>query len=119
MVRRAKRPVRHQPFCRIKHSRNGVNLGRLECLLEPQRRQNRWQPLCKHRFAGAWRPDHQDVVSTSRRHFERALRHMLPTHVFEVMRKVLQLVQERLRLDGQGLLRHSPEGRSVEQVAHL
>ncbi len=49
-----------------------------------QRRQDRRQPLRQHRFAGARRPAHQQIMAARRRDFERALGAFLALDVAQV-----------------------------------
>ena len=49
-----------------------------------QRRQDRRQPRRQHRFAGAGRSDHEQIVAAGRRDFERALGALLALDVGEV-----------------------------------
>src|SRR5437764_9765596 len=49
-----------------------------------ERRQNGGQACGKHRFAGARRPDHEQVVSAGRRDLERALGALLAFDVLEL-----------------------------------
>ncbi len=58
--------------------RDGQRLARIE------RRQDAGQALGEHRFAGAGRADHQQVVAAGRRHFERSLGGLLAFYVFEI-----------------------------------
>ncbi len=52
-----------------------------------QRRQNGRQPRGEHRFAGAGRPDHEQVMAAGRGDFERALGAFLALDVGEVERR--------------------------------
>jgi hypothetical protein len=62
-----------------------------------ERRQDRGQSRCQHRFAGAWRPDHQEIMAASRRHFERALGAFLSFDVGEIEHCAGGLENFRLR----------------------
>ena len=73
VMRRAKRPARHQRLARLEQADDAVNLGRLQRLLQRQRRQNGRQPFGQHGFAGARRADEQHVVAAGGGDFQRAL----------------------------------------------
>ena len=62
-----------------------------------QRRQDRGQPGSEHRFAGARRSDHQQIVAAGRRDFERALGALLAFDVVEVGHRARGLEDFRLR----------------------
>src|SRR5712671_6687524 len=61
-----------------------MNCDHLERLLFAQPRKNGWHSPSKHRLASTWRSYEQNVVTTSRSNFERALCALLPHHVGEV-----------------------------------
>ena len=56
-----------------------------------QRRQNRGQPRGQHRFAGAGRADHQEVMPAGGGHFERALGAFLALDVGQIEWRALDL----------------------------
>ena len=62
-----------------------------------QRRQDRRQARGQHRFAGAGRPDHQEVMAAGGGDFERALGALLTFDVGKVERQVVELADARLR----------------------
>ena len=62
-----------------------------------QRRQDRGQPRRQHRFAGAGRSDHEQIVAAGRGDFERALGAFLALDVGEVERDASCLEDFRLR----------------------
>jgi hypothetical protein len=54
------------------------HLGRLE------RRQDRGEPPRQHRFAGAWRTDHEEMVTAGGGELDRALRRLLALDVLQI-----------------------------------
>ncbi|MCU1285661.1 MAG: hypothetical protein JWO13_2011 [Acidobacteriales bacterium] len=100
MVRRAIRASPDKSGICVEDSGHTVNFCGLQCLFECERRENGGNPLGKHRFAGTGRPDHEDVVSASRRDFERAFGSVLSANIFEVYGKVLDFLQERGGVNG-------------------
>ena len=62
-----------------------------------QRRQDRGQTRSEHRFAGARRSDHQQIVAASRGHFERALGALLAFDVGKIERGAGDIEDLRLR----------------------
>ena len=62
-----------------------------------QRRQDRGQPRRQHRFAGAGRADHQQVMAAGGGDFERALGALLALDVGEIERHAVELADLRLR----------------------
>ncbi len=112
---RAIRPGADQSRRRIQHSRNAMYLRRLQRLFEGQRRQDRRNSLRQHCFARSRRPDHQDVVSARARDFQRTFGRHLPTHIFEVDRKVLHALEDLLRIE---FHRHDAVS-GIEQVDDL
>ena len=71
--------------------------GHFEELGGRERRQDRGQPRRQHRFAGAGRPDHQQIVTAGRGHFERAFGAFLALDVGKVERRPAHLQDFRLR----------------------
>ena len=78
-LRQKRRPGRQEPG-------DGVDLRRLERLVERERRENRGDAAREHRLAGAGRADHQKVVSAGDGDLHRALGHLLALHLGEVRR---------------------------------
>ena len=72
MMRRAERPLDRE-LAAHQLAREAVHHRDFEHLLGRQRRQDRGQPRRQHRFAGAGRPDHQEIVAARRGDLERAL----------------------------------------------
>jgi hypothetical protein len=77
-----------------------MNGGRVERLVERQRRQNRADSARHHRFACAGGTYHQRVVTTSRRDFERTASQGLSVHVGEV--PICRRSGYRCRWNGRG-----------------
>ena len=71
-----------------------MNLGRLQRLFEGERREDGRHALGEHRFAGAGRPDHQNVVASGASDLDGALGGLLSANVFEVDKELLRLAQE-------------------------
>jgi hypothetical protein len=67
------------------------HLGRLK------RREQGREPLRQHRLAGAWRPDHQEVMPPGGGHFERALGGLLAFDVAKVGHRRIAGVGRRQR----------------------
>ena len=86
VVRRAERPPRHESAPRVQQPADAVDLGRLQRLVGRERGQDAGHAPGEHRLARARRADHERVVPAGRRHFERALRVLLPPHVREIHR---------------------------------
>ena len=72
VVGRAIGPDAHQTRARFQHARDAVNLGGLNRFVKGEGRQDGGNALGQHGFAGAGRPDHQNVVATRRGHFNGA-----------------------------------------------
>ena len=86
VMRRAKWPLGQQSDAARKQSRDAMDLGGLDGFLKGQWRQDSRESFREHRFTGAWRADHQNVVAARRRHFERALGGGLAAHIAKVRR---------------------------------
>ena len=71
--------------------------GNLEQLRRRERRQDGGEPRRQHRFAGAGRADHQEVVAAGGRDLERALGALLALDVPEVDQRPAGLANLRLR----------------------
>ncbi len=65
-----------------------MDLRGLDRFLKGQRRKDSGESFCEHRFAGAGRADHQNVVAARRRHFERALGAGLAADVAEIRERL-------------------------------
>ena len=86
VVRRAVGPVGNQRAAFRQQASDAIYLRYLEGLLVGHRRQNRGQASSQQRLAASGRPAHQQVVSSSRRHFDRPLRMFLSPHVSQIRR---------------------------------
>src|SRR5258708_29851481 len=84
MVWSAKRTGTNQTHAWLEHSGNAVDLGRLDSLIERQRRQDGGNALREHGLSRSRRPDHQDIVSSRGGHFDGALGVELALDVAEV-----------------------------------
>ena len=73
---------------------DAVDLGRLQRLLQRQRRQDRGQPFRQHGFAGARRADQQDIVAARRGDFQRALHRFLAFDFGEINLLLVRLVED-------------------------
>ncbi len=96
VVRRAERPAVGQRAALDFAGDRGDHRD-LEELGRCERREDRRQPRRQHRFAGARRADHQQIVAAGRRDFERALGAFLALDVGEVVRGAGDLEDLRLR----------------------
>ena len=85
MVRRAERPPVGQRAAFDLAGDRGDH-GDFEHFGRRERRQDRGQPRRQHRFAGAGRADHQQIVAAGRGDFERALGAFLALDVGEIER---------------------------------
>ena len=77
-------PLHQEAGARRQHSRHRMHLGCFERFGEGEQRQDGAEPFGEHRFAGAGRPDHQGVVHSGGRHFERAFGRSLAADVAKV-----------------------------------
>ena len=96
MMRRAERPPVGQRAAFDLAGDRGDH-GDFEQFGRRQRRQDRRQSRRQHRFAGAGRPDHEQIVAAGRRDFERALGAFLALDVGEVERRAVGFEDFRLR----------------------
>ena len=94
VVRRAKRPPRHQRLARGQQSDDAVNLRRFERLVQGQGRQNRRQPFGQHGFAGAGRTNEQRVVSAGGGDFQCAFHVFLSFDLGKVQVVVVRLIED-------------------------
>ena len=84
MMRRAERPVPNQGRILRKHTRNRINLGRLNSLFKRHLGQNRRQTLGQHGFTRTGRADHQHIMSARSGNFQCAFCLLLPFHVRKI-----------------------------------
>ncbi len=84
VVRRTKRPCRHQRMALGKRAGHAMDLRGLERLLQAQARQNGGETPGKHRLARTRRPDHQQIVPAGRRDFQRSLGDRLASDLGEI-----------------------------------
>ena len=68
----------------IQHSGDAEYLGRLQGLVEAERREDPGEALGEHRLAGPGRTDHEHVVRAGRGDLETPLCVFLALHVFEI-----------------------------------
>ncbi len=96
MVRRAERaPIGQRAAFDLAGDRG--DHGNFEQFGRRQRRQDRGQPRREHRFAGAGRADHEQVVAAGRGDFERAFRAFLALDVGKVECGTVHFQYFRLR----------------------
>ena len=93
VMRGAERTARDQGLARLEQADDAVDFGRLQRLLQSQRRQDRGQPFGQHGFPGARRADEQHVVPARRRDFQRPLDRFLPFDFRHVNFLVVGLVE--------------------------
>lgn len=96
MVRRAERPPRRQRAA-FDLAGDGRDHRDLEQLARRQRRQDRGQPRRQHRFAGAGRADHEQVMPAGGRDLQRPLGALLTLDVAQVERGCCGLMHLRQR----------------------
>ena len=89
VMRRAERPLGHQPRVGCQRARRAVDARHLQRFLQRHIRQNPRQAARHHRLAAARRADHQHVVAARRRDFQRALRALLAAHIREIAQDFL------------------------------
>src|ERR1019366_7787656 len=99
VVRRAERSQPDESGVRIEHTSNTVDLGGLQRFFESKGRQDRRHALRQHGFSRSWRPDHQNVVTTSAGDFKGPLGGLLAANVFEIHREVLRLAEQLIGVD--------------------
>ena len=80
VVRRTEHSFGDQGLTGRKQTKNRMNLGNLESLFEGLCRQNCGNTPSQHGFTATWRPDHQDIMASGRRNFERPLGMPLTAH---------------------------------------
>ena len=88
MVRRAERALMQESRAGREGSRDAVDFGGFDGLFEGEGWQDAGEALGEHRFAGARRANHQNVVDSGGGNFEGALRHGLAAHVTEIRRRL-------------------------------
>ena len=96
MMRRAERPPVGQRAA-LDLAGDGRDHRDFKELGRRQRRQDRRQPRRQHRFAGAGRADHEQIVAAGRGDFERALGAFLALDVGEIERGARGFEDLRLR----------------------
>ncbi len=95
-MRAAERPPRGQRAV-ADFAGDGRDHRDLQQFRRRQRRQDRRQPRRQHRFAGAGRADHQQMMPAGRRNLERAFCTFLALDVAEIEQRLLALMHFRLR----------------------
>src|SRR5512135_2801574 len=101
-MRRTVRPRYNEACAGIEYSGNAMDLCRLQSFFKGEGRQDRGHPLGQHGLARAWRPDHQDVVTSSAGDLNSALGGLLSAHILEVDEILLRLAQERVTVGFDG-----------------
>ena len=84
VMRRAKGPAGQQADAARKQPGDAMDLRGLDGFLKRQRRKNAGESFREHGFAGAGRPDHQNIVAAGGSHFERALGGGLAADIAEI-----------------------------------
>ena len=98
VVRRTIRTGSHQSSSRVQNSSDAVDFRGFKCFFRGERWQDGRHALGQHRLTRSGRPDHQDVVSPGTGDFDRTLRRLLSTNVFEVDQELLRLAQKRVSI---------------------
>src|SRR6202162_6632692 len=81
VVRRTKRPRAYKSLSTFKCSRDAMNARGFNRFLERHGRQNGWEALCQHRFAGSRRTNEQNIVAARTRNFQGPLRCLLSMNI--------------------------------------
>ena len=76
-----------------------MDFGGLDGLFKGHCGQDRWQPLRQHGLAGAWRPDHQDVMATGGGDLERTLGLFLAADLAEIVNVAAGRVEHLVEID--------------------
>ena len=90
VVRSAKRPARQQSDAARKQPGDAMDLRGLYRFLKSQWRQDSGEALREHRFTGAWRADHQNIVPAGRSHFQSTLGAGLATDIAEIRKRLIR-----------------------------
>ena len=119
VMRRAKRPVMQKAAASPQNAGDAVDLGGLDGLGEGQRRQGSRETLGQHRLPGTGRADHQDVVRTGGRHFQRPFGHGLAPDVAKIERGACFHGQAvSIRPGGNEVIRTGQHGNGFRQAFH-
>ena len=104
MVGRTERPLGNERHVPPEFAGDGMNLCGFKALGQREGRQNRRQTLGHHRFTGAGRTHHDEVVASGGSHFEGPLHVFLSANVGKILFKpALLLVKLLARVDHGGL----------------
>jgi hypothetical protein len=76
-----KRPAGQQAGVFFEEAGNRIDTGSFEGLFQGEGGQDSGQPLCNHSFAGARRPNHEEVMSAGGSHLHRPLEMKLTFHL--------------------------------------
>lgn len=112
VVRGAEGAMTHESGAAAQIAGHGVNFGGLQSLPEGEWRQNGWQPLRHHGFARTGRTYEQNVVAAGACHLKCAFHTLLPFHIGEIVREIVERPGEILAgVDHRG--RYGERGREV------
>ena len=97
-MRGAERAMHEERGAALESPRDGVDAGRLQCLLQRGRRQDAGEPTGQHCLAGSRRAQKQHVVRACRCDLEHSLSCSLAADIVEVESVSPVRVQERQRI---------------------
>src|SRR5437667_6958989 len=120
MMRVAEWSDRNERFFGVEQAGNAMNLRRLNCFFEGERRNNGRNALGQHRVARTGRTNHQDIVTASDSHFDGALNVPLPLHVAEINIVTLMRGEEFAQIGACGEKRNfaAQESECLPQILH-
>src|SRR5438046_9818973 len=93
---------RNERFFGVEQAGDAMNLRRLNCFMERERRNNGRNALGQHRVTRPGRTNHQDVVTAGDGHFDGALNVPLPFHVAEINIVTLMRGEEFAQISARG-----------------
>jgi hypothetical protein len=94
VMRRAEGTLRDERLTGFQQADDAVDLGRLQRLVERERRKNRREPFREHGFASARRADEQDIVAARCRDLQRALHGFLAFDFGKIMLVVRRVLKK-------------------------
>jgi len=95
VMRRAEGPLGYKRPLPVEQPHDTVDFGGFDRLDKRHPRQDGRQTPGKHRLAGAWRTEHEDIMRPGRCHLQRPLGAFLTTNLREIF-VILRLLPEKL-----------------------
>ena len=117
VVRGLEGPLCDEACAALEFTCHGVNLSCLEALGQRQWRKYAREAPGQHTFAGTWGPHHEQVVAASRRHLQRTLYALLPSHVGKVQFVLVLMCKKFGTSINYGWFEHA--GHLIEELHHL